>query len=153
MAPASSCSSSGSSSGSSSATSPSAFSASKHLTLADYYSFEIQYLLLEGLDLASEQLDFAADGLHINPLKFLVMSINVWHALKLLSSSPPSMTGYIIDLPCDNTSAISWLRIAARVRNPGTRHLGGLSSIRISCPCVLTNNYFSDSSHPRTGER
>jgi hypothetical protein len=59
------------------------------------------------IDTAGEPLDFVAKGLHINPLEFLAIILNVWLALKLISTSPTSATGYIVDLLSDNTSAIS----------------------------------------------
>jgi hypothetical protein len=71
------------------------------------------------INTACEPLDFVAEGLHINPIKLFAIVLNVWLALKLISTSPASATNYIADLLSDNTSAISWLKIAARVRDPG----------------------------------
>lgn len=99
----------------------------------------------------SEPLDFVADSLHINPLKFLTIVINIWLALKLLSSYPLLVTGYIDNLQSDNTSAISWHRCS----HPRSRHSGlGSSRVSISCPHVFTHQHsLSDSPHPRSGER
>jgi len=83
---------------------------------------------MKDIDLAGEPADFAPDGLHINPLEFIAIIINIWLALRLLVSQPASATGYIVDLLSDNTSAIAWTRVAGKVRDPGTRRLARLAS-------------------------
>jgi hypothetical protein len=67
---------------------------------------------------AEEPLDSATEGLHINPLEFLAAIINLWLTVKLVQTLPLCLTGYIIDLLSDNTSALSWLRVTASTRDP-----------------------------------
>ena len=86
---------------------------------------------------------FTTDGIHINPLEFLATIINVWLALKLLADCPRLATGYIITLLSDNTSAISWLRVAGKVRDPGTRRLARLASALLVRACSLTTLFQS----------
>jgi hypothetical protein len=67
---------------------------------------------------AEEPLDAKSEGLHINPLEFIACIVNLWLILKLVQTLPPGLTGYIIDLLSDNTSALSWLRVTASTRYP-----------------------------------
>jgi hypothetical protein len=90
------------------------------------------------IDIAGEPVDIKAEGMHINPLEFIAIIINVWIALKLLADSPHVPTGYIITLLSDNTSAIAWMRIAGRVRDPGIRRLARLASAFLVQSCALT---------------
>jgi hypothetical protein len=90
------------------------------------------------IDEGGEPKDPKAAGMNINPLEFIAVIINLWLSLKLIAASPHVPTGYIITLLSDNTSAIAWMRIAGRVRNPGIRHLARLASAFLVQSCALT---------------
>ena len=102
------------------------------------YGFPMQHV-----DTAGEPVDFDAQGLHINPLEFIAIIINVWIALKLLATCPKMATGYIVILLSDNTSAISWLRTAGKCRDPGVRRLARLASAFLVRGCTLTTLFQS----------
>ena len=70
---------------------------------------------MKDIDTAGEPADLVQEGLHINPLEFIAIIINLWIALKLLADFPHLATGYIVTLLSDNTSAISWMRALANV--------------------------------------
>ena len=76
--------------------------------------------------------------MHINPLEFIAVILNLWLALKLLANCPDRLTGYIIALLSDNTSAIAWMRIAGRVRDPVIRCLGRFACALLLKACELT---------------
>jgi hypothetical protein len=76
--------------------------------------------------------DPAALGLHINPLEFLAVIINLWLALKIIGDDSICMTGSIIDLLSNNTTALSWMHVAATVPNPELQQLVRLP-LRSSC--------------------
>jgi hypothetical protein len=67
-------------------------------------------------------------GLHINPLEFLAVLINLWLGIVLLKLEPFSATGHIVDLISDNTTALSWMKLAATTPDPLLRHLARLAS-------------------------
>jgi hypothetical protein len=75
-----------------------------------------------------EPLDATTEGLHINPLEFLAVIINMWLVLKLIVQLPPLTTGYIIDLLSGNTSALSWMRLTAQTRDPHLQPLARFAS-------------------------
>jgi hypothetical protein len=75
-----------------------------------------------------EPTDPAAQGLHINPLEFLAVIINLWLALKIIGDDPLWLTGTIIDLLSDNTAALSWIHIAAITPNPELQQLACFAS-------------------------
>jgi hypothetical protein len=107
-----------------------------------------QDLLLHGfpmkhIDTAGEPIDFDHEGLHINPLEFLAIIINIWIALKLFADQPHLATGYIVTLLSDNTSAISWLRTAGKCQDPGVRRLARLASSFLVRACTLTTLFQS----------
>jgi hypothetical protein len=79
------------------------------------------------------------NGLHINLLEFIAIIINVWLALSWVHSSPAQPGGHIIAILADNTSALSWLRYAARSHRRPIQNLAHL------CQCLL---YSSQTSHP-----
>jgi hypothetical protein len=83
---------------------------------------------MKHIDTAGEPMDCDEKGLHINPLEFIAIIINVWLALKLIATHPFMATGYIVTLLSDNTSAISWLRTAGKCRDPAVRRLACLAS-------------------------
>ena len=57
-------------------------------------------------------------ALHINPLEFLGALINLWLSLILIKRRGPILGGYILALYSDNTTALSWMSLAARTKNP-----------------------------------
>jgi hypothetical protein len=67
-------------------------------------------------------------GLHINPLEFLAVIINLWLFLCLIKTQPRCPTGYILDLLSDNTSALSWMHFTATTRNPLLQPLARFAS-------------------------
>ena len=48
--------------------------------------------------------------------------------MKLVKPTPPLLTGYVIDLWSDNTSALSWMRLTASTRDPRLQPLARLVS-------------------------
>jgi hypothetical protein len=90
------------------------------------------------IDRAGEPADMEATGLHINPLEFIAIIINLWLALKLIATCPALATGYIVNLLSDNTSAIAWIKVAGKAQDPGTRRLARLASALIVHACTLT---------------
>ncbi len=96
-------------------------------------------LITAGFDMKLLEADgepsLAADnaGLHINVLEFLAVIVNLWLTLKLVKAQnvvPPG--GHVISVRCDNTSAVSWLRYAARAHSPVVRTLAYIAQ-RIIC--------------------
>jgi hypothetical protein len=91
-------------------------------------------LLLFGFDMKpsgkanNEPITSNSKGLHINPLEFLAVIINLWLALKLITEAPPCLTGYIINLLLDNTTALSWMHVAATTPNPELQQLARFAS-------------------------
>jgi len=75
-----------------------------------------------------EPTDPTITGLHINPLEFLAVIINLWIALKIISTGNLSATGYIISLLSDNTTALSWMHVAATTPNPELQQLARFAS-------------------------
>jgi hypothetical protein len=78
---------------------------------------------------AQEPLYASTDGLHINPLEFLAVIINMWLVVKLIMALPLLPTGYIINLLLDNTSALSWMRFTAQTRDPRLQPLARFASL------------------------
>jgi hypothetical protein len=86
-----------------------------------------------------EPLDASTEGLHINPLEFLVTIINLWLVLKLVMQLPANPTGYIMDPLSDNTSALVWMRLTAQTRDPRLQPLARLTSTML----VMTSRYLT----------
>ncbi len=61
-------------------------------------------------------------GLHINPLEFIAVIINLWLFLCSIKSSDHCPTGYILDLLSDNTSALSWMHLTATTKSRCCNH-------------------------------
>ena len=78
--------------------------------------------------LIDEPVDPTTTGLHINPLEFLAIIINLWLALKLIDDGPLCLTGSIIDLLSDNTTALSWMHVAATTPNTELQQLACFAS-------------------------
>jgi hypothetical protein len=75
--------------------------------------------------------DDATASLHINVLEFVGIITNLWIAITLLRKQPERVGGHVVDVLADNTSALSWLRHAARARRPAVQNLAYL------CQCFL----------------
>jgi hypothetical protein len=75
-----------------------------------------------------EATDPAAQCIHINPLEFLAVIINLWLALKIIGDDPLCLTGTIIYLLSDNTTALSWMHVAAPTPNPELQQLARFAS-------------------------
>ena len=68
--------------------------------------------------------DVTAAKLHINPLEFLGIIIEVWFCLVFIRRADPyGCRDWIVRIRADNTSALSWMRSAARCRHPIVRRL------------------------------
>ena len=63
------------------------------------------------------------DWLHINPLEFIAIIINLWFAILHIRKDPSKAGGHHILVRADNTSALSWLRYAARTQRRTIRNL------------------------------
>jgi hypothetical protein len=79
------------------------------------------------------------DELHINILEFIAIIINLWIALLWVRTQPPTPGGHIISILADNTSALSWLRYAARSHRRPVRNLAHF------CQCLLLHSQTSHS--------
>ena len=82
---------------------------------------------------SSEPSDIAHEGLHINPLEFLGALLNLWITIKLVMKAGPRAGGYVIDLLADNTTALSWMSLASRTKNPllqGLARIGAALLVR-----------------------
>jgi hypothetical protein len=67
-----------------------------------------------------------AECLHINPLEFIAIIINCWFAILEVRKDPGKPGGHIIAVRADNTSALSWLKYAARSQRRVIRNLAYL---------------------------
>jgi hypothetical protein len=76
----------------------------------------------------NEPTDPTVTGLHINPLEFLAVVINLWNALKIISLGNLSPLGYIISLLSNNTTALSWIHVAATMPDPELQQLACFAS-------------------------
>jgi hypothetical protein len=80
-----------------------------------------------------------AKGLHIKPLEFLAVIINLWVALKLIGEGDLCLTGFVIDLLSDNTTCLSWMHVAATTPNPELQQLARFASaLLVQAACLLT---------------
>jgi hypothetical protein len=71
----------------------------------------------------------STDGfLHINPLEYLGALINLWICIKCVILLGPIDGGYILALLIDNTTAVSWMSIASRTKDPLLQGLARLGS-------------------------
>ena len=82
--------------------------------------------------------DGTSDGLHINVLEFVAMIIELWFVIAIIQRQGPYPGGYIVKLIGDNTTALSWLRYAARSHRPVVRDLSRFAmALTLSCPFSL----------------
>ena len=68
------------------------------------------------------------DYLHINPLEFLALVVNIWLATVLTRTAPSRVGGYVLHALADNTTALSWLKHAATSDNSSVRYWARLAS-------------------------
>ena len=62
--------------------------------------------------------------LHINPLEFIAIVIELWFCMALIRRADPSChRDWVVLIRADNTSALSWMRSAARCRHHIVRRL------------------------------
>ena len=78
------------------------------------------------------------DGLHINPLEFVGIILNIWFVIAYLKLDPYKAGGHIVAVFADNTSALSWFRYASRSHRPAVRNLAFL------CQCLIIFSQTSD---------
>ena len=64
-----------------------------------------------------------ANLLHINPLEFIAIIINIWFLLHFICKEAPREGGHHVLVRADNTSAISWMKYAARSHKKPIRNL------------------------------
>jgi hypothetical protein len=76
-----------------------------------------------------EPTDPSKPGLHINPLKFLAVIVDLWLALKLISIEPiQCLISYILDLISDNTTCLSWTHVATTTPDPELQQMAHFAS-------------------------
>lgn len=75
------------------------------------------------IDADTGEPDGSNDGLHINILEFIAIIIELWFVLVFLQQRGHRAGGYVIHIRADNTSALSWMRYAARSHRPVVREL------------------------------
>jgi hypothetical protein len=78
---------------------------------------------MKAIDADTCEPDGSSNGLHINVLEFVAIIIELWFALAFMQRRGPRVGGYVIQLRADNTSALSWMRYAARSHRPIVRNL------------------------------
>jgi hypothetical protein len=93
---------------------------------------------MKAIDTAGEPVDLLPQGLHVNPLEFIAIIVNLWRALRFLHESPALAAGHIVTLLSDNTSATSWMRAAGRCQDEGILCLARLTSALLVRACLLT---------------
>lgn len=106
-----------------------------------------------------------AEGLHINPLEFIGVIVNLWITIKFIRRAGPRAGGYILALLADNTSALSWMSLASRTKDPLLQGLARLASaLLVEAAKLLTKvvpkhlagdlNFVADAlSRPPTAEK
>ena len=90
---------------------------------------------MKTIDASGEPAAITEDcGEHINVLEFVAIIVNFWVVLKCLQRLGPITGGHIVSLLSDNTSALSWMRYAARSHRPVVRELARLfMSLTLAC--------------------
>jgi hypothetical protein len=84
------------------------------------------------------------DGIHINPLEFIGVIINVVLALAWETTVTAPAGGHIFRIWADNTSALSWLKNMSRDTNPIVRclvHFPVAVLITSGIPCILQGEH------------
>jgi hypothetical protein len=94
------------------------------------------------IDASGEAVREAAgpETLHINILEFVGIIINIWLIISLIrrTDGEQRVGGHVLNVQADNTSALSWLRHAARARRTPIRNLAYF------CQCLLLFSQTSD---------
>ncbi|CAJ1945298.1 unnamed protein product [Cylindrotheca closterium] len=96
---------------------------------------------MRDIDLASSEpvSDGSNEGLHINPLEFIGVLVNLWIVLKFVKKLRPRSGGYILLLLADNTTALAWMSLAARTKNPLLQGLARLgAALLVHAAALLT---------------
>lgn len=88
------------------------------------HGFDMKPIVLRSL----EPHDPKASGLHINPLEYIGCIVNLWLTLKCVMELGPRDGGYILGLLADNTTALAWMSLASRTKNPALQSLARLGS-------------------------
>jgi hypothetical protein len=93
---------------------------------------------MKSIDDDMREPDGTSNGMHINVLEFITMIIELWFIIIIIKRKGPFPGGYIVQLIGDNTTAISWLRYAARSHHPIVRELSHFAmALTLSCPYSL----------------
>ena len=77
---------------------------------------------------SSESADPTSSGLHINPLEFLAALLNLWISIWIVEHSETLDGGHVLQLNSDNTTALSWMSVAARTPDPTLQGLARIGS-------------------------
>jgi hypothetical protein len=81
------------------------------------------------------------DASHINILEFVAIVINVWFLIKFIERDEGKNSQKLFIASClgDNTSALSWMRVAGRTRRPAVRRLArALAGLLTHHPYLLS---------------
>jgi hypothetical protein len=91
---------------------------------------------MKSINEATQEPDGAdPDGEHINILEFVTIIIQAWFIVRFIMIAGDISGGYIVALFADNTSALSWMRYAARSHRPVVRELSRfLMALTLACP-------------------
>jgi hypothetical protein len=85
---------------------------------------------------------------HINILEFVAVIVNIWVAVRYLMLQPRRTAQVIINVLSSNTSALSWMKHAARTKKKPVRRLACfLQALLTYCPlpiCVQGNHIKGD---------
>ena len=76
--------------------------------------------------------DTTSEPWHINLLEFIVLIIDFWFIQVLAQTATPAVTSLVSTLRTDNTSALSWLKHAARTKGPTVQRLARLFQSMLS---------------------
>ena len=99
-----------------------------------FWRLQREDLIQHGFDMKivdkarTEPVDPASSGLHINPLEFVAALLNLWITLWTVEHSNPMDGGFVIQLNSDNTTALSWMSVAARTPDPTLQGLARVGS-------------------------
>ena len=77
---------------------------------------------------SSEPADPTSSGLHINPLEFLAALLNLWISIWIVEHSETLDGGHVLQLNSDNTTALSWMSVAARTPDSTLQSLARIGS-------------------------
>ena len=96
---------------------------------------------MKAIETAGEPADLLQEGLHINPLEFIAIILNLWLALKLIDECSSLASGYIVTHLSDNTIAISWMRAAGRCHDEGVHRLARLTAALLVRANLMTTPF------------